>query len=144
MSDVEELPIGRRVAYWRNRRKMSQQVFADRPGDWLADRLRGKRVGVYGLDYVMTVRAFQPLAQAADVVAFDEEFDLARADVPAGYIPVYFLHGALHLVVGGNGERRTLAIAARLGRLDLRETRRRRGRPGRTARSPRRRARAGG
>jgi transcriptional regulator with XRE-family HTH domain len=29
---VDELPIGRRVAYWRNRRKMSQQVFADRLG----------------------------------------------------------------------------------------------------------------
>ncbi|WP_238005686.1 helix-turn-helix domain-containing protein [Dactylosporangium sp. AC04546] len=27
---MDELPIGRRVAYWRNRRKMSQQVFADR------------------------------------------------------------------------------------------------------------------
>ncbi|GAA2046358.1 helix-turn-helix domain-containing protein [Polymorphospora rubra] len=27
---MDELPIGRRVAYWRSRRKMSQQVFADR------------------------------------------------------------------------------------------------------------------
>lgn len=31
------------------------------------------------------------------------EFDPARASVPAGKIPVYFLHGALHLVVGESG-----------------------------------------
>ena len=29
---------------------IDEQVFVDRPGDWIADRLRGKRVGVYGLD----------------------------------------------------------------------------------------------
>ena len=34
-------------------------MFADRPGEWLADRLAGRRVGVYGLDYVMTVRDHQ-------------------------------------------------------------------------------------
>ena len=31
------------------------------------------------------------------------EFDPARASVPANKVPVYFLHGALHLVVGGSG-----------------------------------------
>jgi hypothetical protein len=31
------------------------------------------------------------------------EFDPNRADVLVGQIPVYFLHGALHLVVGGSG-----------------------------------------
>lgn len=31
------------------------------------------------------------------------EFDPDRADVLAEWIPVYFLHGALHLVVGGTG-----------------------------------------
>ena len=31
------------------------------------------------------------------------EFDSDRADVYADEIPVYFLHGALHLVVGGSG-----------------------------------------
>ena len=35
--------------------QIAEQVFVDRPGDWLADTLRGKRVGVYGLDYVMPV-----------------------------------------------------------------------------------------
>lgn len=31
------------------------------------------------------------------------EFDPTRASVPAGRVPVYFLHGALHLVAGGSG-----------------------------------------
>jgi Xaa-Pro aminopeptidase len=59
--------------------QIADQVFADRPGEWLADRLRGKRVGVYGLDYVTTVRDYVPLAAAADLVAWDLEFDHARA-----------------------------------------------------------------
>src|SRR6185369_10407849 len=45
-SDVDELPIGRRVAYWRGRRKMSQQVFADRLGkskSWVDKVERGVR-----------------------------------------------------------------------------------------------------
>ena len=58
---------------------IEEQVFADRPGEWLADGLRGKRVGVYGLDYVMTVRDFAVLAAAADLVPWDVEFDHARA-----------------------------------------------------------------
>jgi len=56
-----------------------EQVFADHPGEWLADRLRGRRVGVYGLDYVMTVRDNRALADACKVVGWDEGFDLARA-----------------------------------------------------------------
>lgn len=40
------------------------------------------------------------------------EFDPARVDVFEGQVPIHFLHGALHLVVGGNGKvfklRRTL------------------------------------
>jgi Xaa-Pro dipeptidase len=58
---------------------IDDQVFADRPGEWLAERLRGRRVGVYGLDYVLTVRDFAPLHKSAEVVPFDVEFDLARA-----------------------------------------------------------------
>jgi Xaa-Pro aminopeptidase len=58
---------------------IEDQVFADRPGEWLADRLAGKRVGVYGLDYVLTVRDFVPIGERVSVVPFDVEFDLARA-----------------------------------------------------------------
>src|SRR5206468_1791142 len=59
--------------------QIAEQVFADRPGEWLADRLRGQRVGVYGLDYVLTVRDYGALAGAAELVPWDEQFDLARA-----------------------------------------------------------------
>jgi len=58
---------------------IEEQVFADRPGEWLAERLRGKRVGAYGLDYVMTTRDFVPLNDATELVSWDVEFDHARA-----------------------------------------------------------------
>ena len=58
---------------------IEDQVFADHPGVWLADRLRGKRVGVYGLDYVMTVRDFAAMRDAVELVPWELEFDHARA-----------------------------------------------------------------
>jgi Xaa-Pro dipeptidase len=59
--------------------QIEEQVFADRPGEWLADRLSGRRVGVYGLDYVMTVRDFVALSHKVELVSWEVEFDLARA-----------------------------------------------------------------
>jgi len=58
---------------------IEEQVFADRPGEWLADRLRGRRVGVYGLDYVLPARDYRPLDDACELVGWDVSFDLARA-----------------------------------------------------------------
>ena len=58
---------------------IDDQVFVDRPGEWLADRLAGQRVGVYGLDYVMAVRDYRALDGRAELVPWDVEFDLARA-----------------------------------------------------------------
>ena len=58
---------------------IDDQVFVDKPGEWLADRIKGKRVGVYGFDYVMAVRDYQALTSDAHVVAWDEQFDHARA-----------------------------------------------------------------
>jgi Xaa-Pro dipeptidase len=58
---------------------IEDQVFAERPGEWLADRLNGQRVGVYGLDYVLTVRDFDAMRETVVLVPFDVEFDLARA-----------------------------------------------------------------
>ncbi len=58
-----------------------EQVFHDRPGEHIAQRARGegwRRLGVYGLDYVMSVRDYRAL-EGHDVVSFDVEFDLARA-----------------------------------------------------------------
>jgi Xaa-Pro dipeptidase len=58
-----------------------EQVFHDRPGEHIkataVDQGWG-RVGVYGLDYIMTVRDFRAL-EGLDLVPFDAEFDLARA-----------------------------------------------------------------
>ncbi|HEY1369056.1 MAG TPA: M24 family metallopeptidase [Gaiellaceae bacterium] len=66
--------VGEHATTW-----IDEQVFVDRPGEWLAERLRGKRVGVFGLDYVMTVRDYRALADAAELVGWDVEFDHARA-----------------------------------------------------------------
>ena len=57
-----------------------EQVFADRPGEEIAPRgprPGWRRLGVYGLDYVMTVRDYRALGHRAR--PFDVEFDLARA-----------------------------------------------------------------
>jgi Xaa-Pro dipeptidase len=58
---------------------IEDQVFVDRPGEWLEERLEALRVGVYGLDYVFTVRDFEALRLKAELIPFDVEFDLARA-----------------------------------------------------------------
>jgi Xaa-Pro aminopeptidase len=58
-----------------------EQVFHERPGALIADRASDagwRRMGVYGLDYVMSVRDYQAL-EGVELVAFDEPFDLARA-----------------------------------------------------------------
>jgi Xaa-Pro aminopeptidase len=58
---------------------IEDQVFADRPGEWLADRLSGQRVATYGGDYAMTVRDFVALSDKVELVPWDVEFDLSRA-----------------------------------------------------------------
>ena len=58
-----------------------EQVFHDRPGEHLAATIRDrgwKRIGVYGLDYIMTVRDYRAL-DGLELVPFDVEYDLARA-----------------------------------------------------------------
>ncbi|RLK08912.1 transcriptional regulator with XRE-family HTH domain [Micromonospora sp. M71_S20] len=55
MDGIELLPVGRRVAYWRGRRKLSQQVLADRLGkskSWVDKVERGVR----SLDKVSTLQ----------------------------------------------------------------------------------------
>jgi Xaa-Pro dipeptidase len=54
-------------------------VFAEHPGQWIAER-GFRRIGVYGLDYVMAVRDYRALAESgAELVQWDQQFDLARA-----------------------------------------------------------------
>jgi Xaa-Pro aminopeptidase len=58
-----------------------EQRFHDRPGECIAAAARDagwRRIGVYGLDYVMPVRDYRAL-ERLEVVPFDVEFDLARA-----------------------------------------------------------------
>lgn len=60
---------------------VEDRVFADTPGKWIAQRIRERgwnRVGVYGMDLVMTVRDYVELPHDK-VVRWDEGFDLARA-----------------------------------------------------------------
>jgi Xaa-Pro aminopeptidase len=60
-----------------------EQVFAEHPGRWIAGQAKvsgWRRIGVSGLDYVMAVRDYRALAEGpAEVIPFDEQFDLARA-----------------------------------------------------------------
>ena len=58
---------------------IEEQVFAERPGDWLADRLRGQRVGVFGLDYVMPPRDYAALSGACELVALERGTDVSVA-----------------------------------------------------------------
>jgi transcriptional regulator with XRE-family HTH domain len=70
-SGVDELPIGRRVAYWRSRRRMSQQVFADRLGkskSWVDKIERGVR----------RLDKFSVVYEIADVLQVDVQLLLGR------------------------------------------------------------------
>jgi Xaa-Pro dipeptidase len=62
---------------------IEDKVFAEHPGEWIRERAAAsgwKRVGVYGLDYVMAVRDYRALtAGPAELVPWDQGFDLARA-----------------------------------------------------------------
>jgi len=70
--------IGDKVKPW-----VKDQVWPDVPGKWLCDhgQNRGwKRVGVYGMNFIMTVRDYRELISAPfEVVPFDFQFDMARA-----------------------------------------------------------------
>lgn len=52
-------------------------------GEWMADFLKGraaKRVGIYGLEYIINVRDYRALAATGfEIVDFEEPFDHARA-----------------------------------------------------------------
>jgi len=68
---MDELPIGRRVAYWRGRRRMSQQVFADRLGkskSWVDKVERGVR----------RLDKFSVVYEIADVLQLDVQLLLGR------------------------------------------------------------------
>ncbi|GAA2521464.1 helix-turn-helix domain-containing protein [Pilimelia columellifera] len=68
---MDEMPIGRRVAYWRGRRKMSQQVFADRLGkskSWVDKVERGVR----------RLDKFSVIYEIAEVLGVDAQLLLGK------------------------------------------------------------------
>ena len=62
---------------------IDEQVKTAHCGEWMANYCRDqgwKRVGVYGLDYIIPVRDYQALADAGlEIVNFDVAFDHSRA-----------------------------------------------------------------
>jgi len=70
--------IGDKAKPW-----VKDQVWPDVPGQWLSERgteKKWKRVGVYGLNFVMAVRDYRELANASfELVPFDTTFDMVRA-----------------------------------------------------------------
>jgi Xaa-Pro aminopeptidase len=75
-----------REARWIGDKKkpwVREHIWAEIPGKWLreqAEAKKWKRVGVYGMDFIMAVRDYRELQQAAfELVPFDFAFDMARA-----------------------------------------------------------------
>ena len=70
--------IGDKKAPW-----VRDQIWAEIPGKWLREKIeekKWKRIGAYGLDFVMAVRDYRELQQGAfELVPFDFHFDMARA-----------------------------------------------------------------
>jgi Xaa-Pro dipeptidase len=70
--------IGDKARPW-----VKDHVWPEVPGHWIRERgqERGwKRVGVYGMDFIMAVRDYLELARSSfELVPFDREFDMARA-----------------------------------------------------------------
>jgi Xaa-Pro aminopeptidase len=62
---------------------VKDQVWPDLPGQWIRERAtarKWKRVGVYGLNFVMAVRDYKEIIQGPfELVTFDQQFDMARA-----------------------------------------------------------------
>ena len=70
--------IGDKVKPW-----VKDHVWPDVPGQWISSRAREhgwKRVGVYGMNFIMAVRDYNELVSGPfEMVPFDFEFDMARA-----------------------------------------------------------------
>jgi len=70
--------IGDKAKPW-----IKDQVWPDIPGQWIRERAtekKWKRVGVYGMNFVMAVRDYRELENTGfELVPFDFQFDMARA-----------------------------------------------------------------
>jgi Xaa-Pro aminopeptidase len=84
--DGEPTLVFPREARWigdKQKAWVKDQVWPDLPGQWLREHAAGrnwKRIGTYGMNFIMAVRDYRELAQGPfELVAFDREFDLGRA-----------------------------------------------------------------
>jgi Xaa-Pro aminopeptidase len=84
--DGEPTLVFPREARWIGDKKkpwVKDQVWPDVPGQWLRDRIterKWKRVGVFGLNFIMAVRDYIKLADAPfELIPFDQQFDMTRA-----------------------------------------------------------------
>jgi Xaa-Pro dipeptidase len=75
-----------REARWigdKSKTWVKEHVWVEVPGQWLreyAEQKHWKRVGVYGLNYILAVRDYRELAASSlDLVLFEAAFDRARA-----------------------------------------------------------------
>jgi Xaa-Pro dipeptidase len=70
--------IGDKAKPW-----VRDQVWPDIPGQWIRQKTaeqKWRRLGVYGMDFVMPVRDYKELAASSvELVSFDFQFDMARA-----------------------------------------------------------------
>lgn len=70
--------IGDKTKPW-----VKDHVWPEVPGKWICERGRErgwKRVGVYGMNFIMAVRDYRELAQGPfELVPFDFQFDMVRA-----------------------------------------------------------------
>jgi Xaa-Pro aminopeptidase len=70
--------IGDKAKPW-----VKDQVWPDIPGQWIRERAqerKWKRIGVYGMNFIMAVRDYRELASGPfEMVPFDVQFDMARA-----------------------------------------------------------------
>ena len=70
--------IGDKAKPW-----VKDQVWPDIPGQWIRERCREcgwKRVGVYGMNFIMAVRDYRELCHGQfELIPFDFQFDMARA-----------------------------------------------------------------
>ena len=62
---------------------VEHHVWAEVPGQWLAEQVRNqhwRRLAIYGMNDVMAVKDYRVLADSpAELLSFDFQFDLARA-----------------------------------------------------------------
>lgn len=84
MEDEPTLLFPREARWIGDKKKpwVREHVWAEVPGRWLREQARDrkwKRLGVYGLDFIMAVRDYRELEGAVELVPFDFHFDMARA-----------------------------------------------------------------